>query len=111
MNGWEAVCAAEDVEPAIPRLVLVGDREVALFRLPDGFYALDDKCTHGAASLSDGQIVGDQVECPFHAGRFDIRTGAACALPCTEAVASFPCKVESGQVLVSSEPRPSKPSP
>lgn len=104
MNHWEAVCAADDVEVSCARLVLVGDREVALFRLADGFHALDDRCTHGAASLSDGRVVGDEVECPFHAGRFKIRTGAACSLPCTEDVTSFPCKVEEGQVLVFSEP-------
>src|SRR4051812_31197999 len=94
MSQWEEVCADSDVEVSGLRLVLAGEREIALFRLEDGFHALDDTCSHGAASLSDGQVIGDEVECPFHAGRFKIRTGAACSSPCTVDVRSYPCKVE-----------------
>lgn len=100
MSDWKPVCAADELPVNGVRLANVAGCEVALFRLADGFFALDDRCTHGNASLSDGEVIGNEVECPFHGGRFDIRSGKACAMPCTVDARSHPCRVEGGQVLV-----------
>ena len=67
---------------------------------PDGLYALYDLCTHGAAKLSDGYVEDGCVECPLHQGTFDIRTGAPCKAPVTEAVRTFPVRVVAGRVEV-----------
>ena len=64
----------------------------------EGYFVIDDTCTHGAASLSEGDIVGCEIECPFHSGRFDIRTGAATAFPCVKALMIYPVKVEGDEV-------------
>lgn len=100
MSEWKPVCRADDIEVNGTRLAQVEGRDVALFRLADGFFALDDLCTHGNASLSDGQVDGDEIECPFHGGRFNVRTGEACAMPCTVDARTHRCRVEDGQVLV-----------
>lgn len=55
---------------------------IAVFHTDDGeIYALDDTCTHQDASLADGWLEGCEVECPLHASRFDLRTGAVDAPP------------------------------
>jgi 3-phenylpropionate/trans-cinnamate dioxygenase ferredoxin subunit len=59
-----------------------GGVPIALFHTEDGeFYAIDDTCTHQDASLADGWLEGCEVECPLHASRFDLRTGAVDAPP------------------------------
>ncbi len=73
---------------------------MALFRVGDQFYATDDTCTHAEASLSDGYIDCDVVECPFHSARFCIRTGQALSLPASEPLKRYPVKVEDGLVFV-----------
>lgn len=83
---------------SVVRVDVDGRPAVAVFRLEDDFYVTDDLCTHGNASLSDGEIVGIEVECPFHGGSFDIRTGAACKYPCTSALTVYPAQVEQGWV-------------
>jgi 3-phenylpropionate/trans-cinnamate dioxygenase ferredoxin subunit len=55
--------------------------DVAVFHSEGEYFALDDTCTHEKASLGDGWIEGDQVECPIHAAKFCLRTGAALCLP------------------------------
>ncbi|MVA75059.1 bifunctional 3-phenylpropionate/cinnamic acid dioxygenase ferredoxin subunit [Auraticoccus sp. F435] len=61
--------------------------DIALFRDDDGtFYALDDTCSHQEASLADGWVEDGEVECPLHAARFCLRTGAALCLPATAPV-------------------------
>ncbi|QOW51498.1 non-heme iron oxygenase ferredoxin subunit (plasmid) [Acinetobacter sp. YH12138] len=66
------------------QVIIDGYPPLAVFHLEDGeFYVTDDTCTHGDASLADGEIDGCEVECPFHAGAFDIKTGEPCGAPCT----------------------------
>lgn len=78
--------AEEMVVSSVQQVVVPGRAPVALYRLSDGYYATDDVCTHGDASLSEGDIDGDEIVCPFHLGRFDIRSGEATVAPCVEAL-------------------------
>jgi len=93
------VCSVNDLKPG-EAFRFAASRPVALFRVDDQFYATDDTCTHAEASLSDGYIDGDIVECPFHSARFCIRTGQALSLPASEPLKTYAVKVEHGSVLV-----------
>jgi 3-phenylpropionate/trans-cinnamate dioxygenase ferredoxin subunit len=73
---------------------------VAVFNVNGDYYAIDDACTHDGGSLSGGEVQGEEVVCPRHGARFNIRTGAVTAPPAYEGVHAFPVRVEDGQVLV-----------
>lgn len=60
--------------------------DIAVFFSDGKYFAIDDTCTHGAASLADGFVEGDTVECPVHAACFSLCTGAALSLPATRPV-------------------------
>ena len=96
---WTVLCAADDVPPDFGlRAEPDGHPAIAVFRLGGAFHATADTCTHGAASLCDGHVEDGQVECPWHAGRFDIRTGEATASPCTEPLRVYRTRLVDGQV-------------
>ncbi len=78
----------------------VEDRKIAVFRLEDGYYAIDDLCTHDGGPLADGEVEEDQVICPRHGARFSIRTGAALTFPAVTPVDSYPVRVEGEDLLV-----------
>jgi nitrite reductase (NADH) small subunit len=67
----------EDIPLLEGRSVAVGDRRVAIFRLPDGLAALDAACPHAEGPLSDGIVADRCVTCPLHGRRFDLATGNA----------------------------------
>lgn len=90
----------DDLSEGRPALAVLGDVEVAVFRVGDEVFAIDDICSHAEASLSEGEQYGYVVECPRHGGRFDIRTGKAKHFPAFSPVRTFPVKVEQGSVLV-----------
>jgi 3-phenylpropionate/trans-cinnamate dioxygenase ferredoxin subunit len=75
---------------------------VALFRLVEGFYAVDDTCTHAQASLAAGDIDVEEctVECPYHASLFDIRSGHVLSFPASKPVKTYPVKVIDEEVFV-----------
>ena len=80
--------------------VVVAEHDIALFNLAGTFYAIDGICTHGAARLAEGYVEGELIECPQHAGTFEIKTGRAVDIPCTVDVARYEVKVEGDTVLI-----------
>lgn len=78
----------------IRQIAIEGWGVIALYHLPDGFFATEDRCSHGDATLSEGEIDGDEIVCPFHLGRFDIRSGEPTAAPCVTAIKRY--TVEAG---------------
>lgn len=88
--------------------VWVDDEPVAVFHLDDGrFCATSDQCTHGNGLLSDGMLCGTEIECPLHQGRFDVVTGRAVGVPCTQDVRTFALSVKDGVLwLHAREDRP-----
>src|SRR2546422_11504604 len=83
---------ASDVPPGRAEVFDVEDRKIAVFRLEDGFYAIEDICTHDGGPLAEGEIEEDQVICPRHGSRFDIRTGGALTLPAVIPADSYPVR-------------------
>jgi nitrite reductase/ring-hydroxylating ferredoxin subunit len=74
--------------------VEVGNDPVALINLDGEFHALNDICTHQEASLSDGEVIGDEIECPLHGGAFEVRTGMPVNFPVVVPVETYDVKVE-----------------
>lgn len=79
---------------------VVGGTPVAVFRVGDELYALDDTCSHAEASLSAGEVDADEmcVECPLHGSLFDLRSGQPRTLPAFEPVSTYKVWAE-GEVL------------
>jgi nitrite reductase/ring-hydroxylating ferredoxin subunit len=95
-----ALCAAAEVQPDTPVRVVLENVAYAIFSLTGRFYATQDQCTHGPGSLAEGFVMGTEIECPFHQGRFDIRTGRPTAAPCTEALRTWTVHVIDGRLFI-----------
>ncbi|MDO5700571.1 MAG: bifunctional 3-phenylpropionate/cinnamic acid dioxygenase ferredoxin subunit [Bowdeniella nasicola] len=77
------------------------DVKIAVFHSEtDGWYALDDTCTHADASLADGWIEGDEVECPMHTAKFCLKTGKVLCMPATEDMRTHKVEVRDDEVYL-----------
>jgi nitrite reductase/ring-hydroxylating ferredoxin subunit len=94
------VCRAADVVVGTPLRVEAEGLVVAVFNLNGEYFVTDDACTHGPGSLGEGYVDGDVVECNFHGGQFNIRTGEVVAPPCMEPVKTYRTRVENGMVVI-----------
>lgn len=99
-DRFVTVAAVGDIAPGEMAYVEVGDEPVCLINLGGEFHALNDLCTHQDASLSEGTIEGDEIECPLHGGAFNIRTGEPVAFPVVVAVETYVVRVVGDEVQV-----------
>ena len=99
-ENWIKVADASDVPEDGTLLVDLGSEPVCLYKLGGKIYATHDTCTHGQASLADGFIDGENIECPLHQGLFHIPTGKAVGPPCSVDIRSYAVRVDDGAVLL-----------
>ncbi len=100
MSTWMDVSGVEELPVGGRRIVETDFFQIAVFHLEDGFYAIEDICTHDGGELASGRIEGDEIICPRHGARFCIRTGKVMSPPAYEDVRSFPVRVQNGRVQV-----------
>ena len=94
------LCKADDIAEGTAIRVETAGLILAVFHIEGAFYVTDDTCTHGPGSLSEGFIDGDVVECNFHNGQFDIKTGEIVSPPCMIPVKIYPTTVDGGAVFI-----------
>ena len=103
MTTWQRVAASGEVPPERVAVFQVGDHDVAVCNVGGTFFAIDDLCTHDGGALDQGELDGEEIECPRHGARFDVRTGAATQLPAFEPVETHAVRVEGDDILVDLE--------
>jgi nitrite reductase/ring-hydroxylating ferredoxin subunit len=94
------LCKINEVAPGTALKVEAAGLVVAVFNLDGEFYVTDDSCTHGPGSLSEGYVDGDVIECNFHNGQFNIKTGEVVSPPCMIPIKTYPAVVQDGKVFV-----------
>jgi len=103
MTSKVELCKVDDVFEGTAIRVDTAGLALAVYNIGGQFYVTDDTCTHGPGSLSEGYIDGHIVECDFHNGQFDIRTGEVVAPPCLIPVKTYRTIVEDGVVFINLE--------
>ena len=97
---FHSVAKTDDLDEGEAMQVIIGRKEIAIYNLDGKFYATDDICTHAYASLADGYVEGELIECPLHGGCFDIKTGKAMTPPVSEDLKTYELKIDGEQILI-----------
>ena len=96
------LCGTDDVaDDGMLQVKAEGHAPFAVYKVHGTYFVTEDTCTHGKASLADeGELEDYFITCTWHDGKFDIRTGEACAMPCTKAILTFPVTVAEDAVWI-----------
>jgi 3-phenylpropionate/trans-cinnamate dioxygenase ferredoxin subunit len=103
MADFVKIAKTSDVAPGAVQVFEVDGTRIALCNVDGSFYAIADVCTHDGGPLDQGELEGDQIECPRHGALFDVKTGKALTLPAVVPVQTYPVQVEGDDVKVSVE--------
>ncbi len=100
MSKFVKAATKSEIADQSVKLLNIEGKRIALFNLGGEFYALDDTCPHASGPLSEGSIEGEDVECPWHGSRFNIKTGEVTAPPADENVARYNVRVTGDDIEV-----------
>ena len=90
---WHRVCAVADIALGACLRVEVEDEDIVLVNVAGDFYACSNICSHDYAVLHEGNVENEEIICPLHLARFDVRTGEALSPPAYEALTTYPVRI------------------
>lgn len=100
LNEFVAVATTGEIPTGKMKKIVVVDRPILLANVDGTIYAVDDTCTHEDSSLYLGCLKGELVSCTLHGSRFNVRTGKPMEEPATEALQTYPVKIDGENVLI-----------
>lgn len=93
------LCKKGDLAPGSAKRVEREDGDIAVYNVEGEFFATEDRCTHGLASLGEGELIGEEIECAMHFGSFNVKTGEPMAPPCSIAIKTFKVEIKGDDVF------------
>ena len=100
MPDFVKIATTADIPPGKVNVYEAGGHRIAVCNVDGKYYAVDDTCTHDGGPLDQGELEGDQIECPRHGARFDVKTGKVLALPAVKPVNTYAVRVDGEQIGV-----------
>jgi nitrite reductase/ring-hydroxylating ferredoxin subunit len=100
LGRWVRVATAGDIGAGEGLRVEIDDEPIAIWNVDGEYYATTDTCSHEESSLTEGDLWGGVIECALHGAQFDVRTGDVLSLPAIFPIATYPVKVEDGEVYL-----------
>ena len=85
------------------KLVEAAGQRIVIFNLLGKYWAIEDACPHRGEPLSEGMLAEDEVICPWHGSRFNVRNGTVLTPPAQRNVKSFPVRIAGTDVEVEIE--------
>jgi nitrite reductase/ring-hydroxylating ferredoxin subunit len=102
MAEFVKVASASAIPPGEILIVELGDKEIAVANVDGSFVAFQNACSHRGGPLGEGILTGEVVECPFHAGTFNVRTGEALSAPAEDPIETYAVQVDGDDVKIES---------
>ena len=102
------VADTTDIQPSHMKEVQVDGESICIVNVEGKYYAIGNICTHEGGPLADGTLVGYEVECPWHASKFDVRTGEVNEPPASEPEPVYQIKVDGNNILLKKQDKKSK---
>ena len=99
-SGFVKVADVGELAPGDMKVVERGPDQVLLVNVDGTIYAVDDICSHAYASLSEGDLAGEEIECPLHGSAFNVVTGEVQTPPADENVRTFEVRIDGQDVLL-----------
>jgi 3-phenylpropionate/trans-cinnamate dioxygenase ferredoxin component len=103
MARFLKIATIDEMADPPTKCVEIGGQKITLFRAEGAFYAVSDTCTHRGGPLSEGDLEGAVVTCPWHGAKFDVTTGAVLGPPARTGVKSYPVKVTGSDIEIELE--------
>lgn len=102
MSSEVSLGKVDELPEGEPCRIEVEGRRLAVVRIGERVFALDDRCSHANYALSDGEVDSAElvIECPKHGSAFSLLDGEALTLPATKPVATYAVRVEEGEAWV-----------
>ncbi len=99
MSDFIEVARSDEVSTGRATVRTIGERRIALYHTATGFFATDNTCPHRGGPLGDGDLLGNEIVCPWHFFGFEVDSGRCAGNP-EMCVATYEVRIDGERILV-----------
>jgi NAD(P)H-dependent nitrite reductase small subunit len=99
LKEFRKVASTDQIPHDEGLVVIVEDREIAIFQCNGKYFAIENSCPHRGGPIADGELEGEIISCPWHAWPFDLATGK-CTINNSAQLETYKLKIEEGEILI-----------
>lgn len=100
MSTWHNTIPAAQLPVGQKHALDLEGHALLLVHIDDGIYAIENRCTHADAELTEGELEDNDIVCPWHGARFCVKTGEVTCPPAFEDIETYPVRVQDGVIQV-----------
>ena len=101
---YVAVATKDELPNVTRKLLEVDGRSIAVFNIAGTYYCIADVCSHDDGPVAEGELIGNEIECPRHGAHFDVRTGKVLSFPAIVDIPAYPVRVDGDDILIGLPP-------
>ena len=103
-DDFVAAAKTADIGENDSKAVDVGGRSILICHTREGFYAVDNQCSHQLQVLEGGKIRGCFIFCPLHGQRFNLKDGAPIGQLTDKPLQTYALRVDGEDILINPQP-------
>ncbi|MFN3134185.1 MAG: Rieske (2Fe-2S) protein [Candidatus Kryptonium sp.] len=100
VEGYIEIASVDEIKSGELKVFEVNGESIILINLNGEFFAYKNQCSHMELELSDAEITGEILTCPWHGAQFNIRTGDVVRLPASEPLERYEVKIQDGKIFI-----------
>jgi|TARA_B100001750_G_scaffold227735_1_gene221625 nitrite reductase/ring-hydroxylating ferredoxin subunit len=97
---FKKVCKSSEIQNGEIKNILVEDKNVLLANINNIIFATSGQCTHEKVNLENGFLIGEDITCPLHLSKFNLKTGKALNPPATQELAIYNVKIQNEEIYI-----------
>jgi 3-phenylpropionate/trans-cinnamate dioxygenase ferredoxin subunit len=94
------VARTDELPNGARKIIEIDGEPIVVFNIAGGYFAIADVCSHDGGPVGEGAVSGDEIECPRHGARFDMRSGKALSLPAVVDIPAYPVRVQGEEIQI-----------
>lgn len=98
--GFVKVLQENDLGPNEVKGVKADGKDVLVANIGGEYFAIGNVCTHVGCRLSNGKLIGENIECPCHGSICSVKSGNFVKGPAKKPEPVYQVRLEGGQILV-----------
>ncbi len=100
MAEWLDIMRASELPLNTRKAIVVSGTPILILNYENTYYAIRNQCTHQDLPLSEGEVEGGIITCPFHGAQFCLKTGEVKAPPAFEDIETYPIRVHQDMLQI-----------
>ena len=97
---YNKICKLSEIKNGEMKNIEINNKNILVVNIDNKIFATSGECTHESVNLEDGFILENEITCPVHLSKFDLKTGNPLNPPAIEKLRIYNVKIQNNEIYI-----------